>query len=338
MDLRGLSSRSVVGMFFEELEKATGLSWVKKVSVLFPSNQEMETYKWLGFSPALRRWIGGRNPKGLRENGIDIKNLKYESTLEVDVDDLRRDKTGQIKIRIGEQVDRAIAHWASLLSTLIINAESTVCYDGQFYFDDDHSEGKSGSQSNDLSASDYSDLAVTTPTNPTANELAKVILKMIQHMYTLKDDQGEPMNEFARKFLVMVPVPFWGAALQAITSQRLDTGSGTVDNPLYNQAAKSGEDKFELDLAPNPRLSWTNKLAIFRTDGRAKPFIRQAESLDGSLPASINDESYGIKVAVIGEGSEEEFKFGRHLYGIETNRNVGYGYWQQGTLATLSAK
>ena len=64
---------------------------------------------------------------------------------------MRRDKTGQIDIRIREQVQRAQAHWAKLLSDLIIAAESTVCYDGQYFFDTDHSEGDSGTQDNDLS-------------------------------------------------------------------------------------------------------------------------------------------------------------------------------------------
>ena len=31
----------------------------------------------------------------------------------------------------------------------------------------------------------------------------------------------------------------------------------------------------------------------------------------------------------IAEGSEEEFKNDRHLYGIKAIRNVGYGYWQK---------
>ncbi|MFK5283404.1 Mu-like prophage major head subunit gpT family protein, partial [Lacticaseibacillus paracasei] len=82
-------------------------------------------------------------------NSLSITNKHYENTLEVALRDLRRDKTGQIQARIQDFADRQLTHWASLLSTLIINAPSTVCYDGQFYFDTDHSEGSSGTQSND---------------------------------------------------------------------------------------------------------------------------------------------------------------------------------------------
>jgi len=315
MGLGGLSSRAIIGRFYETLEASLGKSWISKVAMLFPSNQEFETYKWLGFSPALREWIGGRQAKGLRENGITIENKKFEATLELDVDDLRRDKTGQIQVRIDELADRVNEHWAKLLSTLLINAESQVCYDGQFFFDTDHSEGDSGNQTNDLVTGDYSELNVATPTNPTANELANVILKLVQHFYGLKDDQGEPMNELARTFLVMVPVPFWGAALQAVRSNLLNTGSGSIDNPLKNA-------EVTINVVANARLTWTTKLAIFRTDGRAKPLIMQEEEK--------------IKMQAIAEGSEEEFKNNRHLYGVKAIRNVGYGYWQHAVLATLS--
>lgn len=315
MGLEGLSSRAIIGKFYQTLEAVTGKSWISKVGMLFPSNQESETYKWLGFTPALREWIGGRQAKGLRENGITIENKKFEATLEIDVDDLRRDKTGQIDIRIGELADRVDEHWAKLLSTLIINAESAVCYDGQYFFDTDHSEGDSGAQKNDLAAGDYGELNVDVATNPTANELANVILKMIQHMYGIKDDRGEPMNASAREFLVMVPVPMWGNALQAVRSKLLNAGTGARENPLLNAEVNIG-------VVANARLNWTTKLAVFRTDGRAKPLILQEEE--------------AIKMSAIAEGSEEEFKNNRHLYGVKTIRNVGYGYWQHGILATLS--
>ncbi len=315
MDQSGLGSRAIIGRFYETLQADFGQSWISRIGMLFQSDQASETYKWLGFSPMLREWLGGRLAKGLRENGITIQNTKYEATLEIDVDDLRRDKTGQIMVRVDELADRANSHWAKLMTTLIENGESTVCYDDQFFFDDDHEEGDSGSQSNDLDSGDYSEFNVTTPTNPTADELADIILKMIQHMYSLKDDQGEPMNEMAMNFLLMVPVSYYGAALQAVTKNNLNTGSGIRENPLAGKA-------FNITVVSNARLTWTTKLALFRTDGRAKPFILQEEK--------------AVSMSALAEGSEEEFKNNRHLYGVEAIRNVGYGYWQQAEIGTLS--
>jgi len=103
MGASSLGSRAIIGAFYNELEQNIGQTWVPDVSMLFESNQESETYKWLGMAPAMREWIGGRQAKGFRENGITIVNKKYESTMEVLCDEIRRDKTGQVMLRVAEQ-------------------------------------------------------------------------------------------------------------------------------------------------------------------------------------------------------------------------------------------
>ena len=131
MGATALSSRAIIGEFYATLQQDLGLSWIDSVSNLFDSNQESETYKWLGMAPAMREWIGGRQAKGFRTDGITIVNKNFEATLEVLVDEIRRDKTGQVMVRVRELAERTNAHWASLLSALLIAAESSVCYDGQ---------------------------------------------------------------------------------------------------------------------------------------------------------------------------------------------------------------
>lgn len=315
MDQSALGTKDIIGRFYLALEAAKNQAWANRIGMYFPSNQETENYKWLGMSPAMRQWIGGRQAKSLQANGISLTNVPYEATLEFNKRDMKRDKTGQIQVRIDDLARRANSHWNSLLSTLIIAGEDTVCYDGEYFFDTDHSEGSSGSQSNDLAVGDYSEMNVTTPANPTAAELADVILKMLQHIYSLKDDQGEPMNEEALEFTLMTPVNMWGAALKALTANNLNTGSGVVENSLTGKA-------FKITPVCNPRLTWTTKLALFRTDASSKPFILQEEE--------------GISISAIAEGSELEFNEGIHRYGIEASRTVGYGFWQQAVLATLS--
>lgn len=309
MSAKFLSSRDIIGSFLMRLSQAVGAEWINPLSMLFQSSQESETYKWLGMAPAMREWVGGRNAKGFRENGITIDNLEFEATMEVLVKELRRDKWGQILIRINEMADRTNAHWAKLLSQLIINGESTVCYDGQYFFDTDHSEGDSGSQSNDIGAS------ASSPTAPTAAEMETAIFAAIAKILSFKDDQGEPLNDGANAFHVMVPVPFLGASMAAVKSGTIVDGSGSRQNTL----AASG---FSLTVGVNPRLTWTTKIATFRTDGNVKPFIRQEEE--------------PVKIDSISEGSELEFNENKHHYGVKATRNVGYGYWQHACLTTFS--
>lgn len=310
MSAASLSSRAIIGEFYNTLEQNTGALWVPGTSMLVTSDQESETYKWLGMAPAMREWVGGRVAKGFRDNGITIVNKTFEATLEVLLDEIRRDKTGQVMVRVRELAGRTNSHWAKLLSTLIIAGEAAVCYDGQYFFDTDHAEGDSGTQSNDI------DSNIGTTTAPTAAEMETSILKAVEAIIGFKDDQGEPMNEEATSFLVMVPVPFMSAAAAALKNPVITDGSGSRTNTITNLGG------FSFELAVNPRLTWTTKFATFRTDGMTKPFIRQEEE--------------GVTVSAIAEGSELEFRENRHHYGIKAIRNVGYGYWQHACLTTMT--
>lgn len=310
-----LSSRAIIGEFYRTLESTTVPAWASGLSFRVESNQESETYKWLGMSPALREWIGGREAKGLRENGLTIANRLFEATLGIPLDDMRRDKTGQIMVRIQELADRAALHPASLLSTLIIAGESTACYDGQFFFDTDHSEGASGSQSNDLTF-DISDNGTGgTATAPTPLTIQRSILAAVAAIMGFKDDQGEPMNETASNFIAMVPPSYMGATVTALTSQTIGS--------LEENALANGRGGFRVTPVVNPRLTWTTKLAVFRSDGRVKPFIFQEEQ--------------DTRIDAVAEGSELEFRERRHEYGVTRICNVAYGYWQHAALVTIQA-
>lgn len=314
MDQSLLSSRAVVGMYYEALAAANGISWLDAVSNYFTSDQASEDYPWLGMPPALREWIGGRQAKGFSQNKVTIENKHYEATIEIALKDLRRDKTGQIRARLAEFAQRGQSHFASLLSTLIVNGPSTVCYDGQYFFDTDHSEGDSGTLDNDITT-DISAVPAEVHgivTAPSKEEMLFAITKSISQFFTFKDDKGEPMNEDAKSFLVMVPVGLAEAARAAISKLNV-IGPGMVSL-----------DGYSVGLAINPRLtsaSWTDEFVTFRTDGSIKPLIRQEET----EPAlKVKDET-----------SEYAFDNDAIQLGIDTWRNVGYGRWQGAVLNTL---
>jgi phage major head subunit gpT-like protein len=150
-DLDLLSSRAITGMYYAALETDPGLVWLDKVSNLFGSDQASETYNFLGQSPGMRQWVGNRQAKGFNGQGITILNTHYEGTIEIAKKDARRDKTGQIRARMGEFAQRGQTHWASLSSTLILNGAASLCYDGQYFFDTDHTEGENTTnQSNSI--------------------------------------------------------------------------------------------------------------------------------------------------------------------------------------------
>ncbi|MDR7220352.1 Mu-like prophage major head subunit gpT family protein [Aminobacter aminovorans] len=302
-----ITTNGVKGMILARLDTGPA-GWVMALAMRVTSDQASEDYAWLGASPALREFIGGRTPAELRENSFSISNKDFEGSITIKSKDMRRDKLGVISVRVNQLADRANDHPAKLMSALIVNGESTPCYDGQYFFDTDHVEGESGTLSNDIN------FDVATPTAPTDDEFAEAILAGIQAMYGFKDDRGEPINQSATEFTVMVPVPFMGAALKA-SAILLGNGGKTA-----TLAALKGQ--ININIVINPRLPWTTKFGIFRTDEAAKAFILQEEQIPD--------------VIALGEGSEYEQLNKEQLFGVDWTGNVGYGYWQFACLVTLT--
>ncbi len=311
-----ITKRGIIGTFFQALNAMDGMAWIAALSNYFISDQDMETYPWLGQSPVMREWIGGRHAKGLSENKITITNRHYEATIEFLRKHMRRDKSGQLMIRILDLARRTNSHWASLLSTLILAGESSVCYDGQYFFDTDHSEGDSGTQSNDLSI-DISSLPTSvhgTTTLPSVEEFQLCIAQAVAAIIAFKDDQGEPMNEDATAFNVMVPMPLMSVAYNSVT---------TLGQVAASQTALEGLKKdFTIDVTVNPRLTWTTKSMVSRTDSAVKSFIRQEET--------------GVNLAIKGDDSDFAFDNDAWQVGIDSWRNVDYGFWQNSCLFTMS--
>ena len=310
-----ITVKEINGMIFDELENAAMMNWVGPLSLFTTSNSAQEKYGWLGQVPIMRKWDGPRELKQLTEFNFTIVNEPYEATLAVNKKDQMRDKTGQLKIRIADLARREQSHWANLLSTLINNAKTENSFDGVSFFNASHESGDSGTLSNLLTSTDVTDLNVATATAPTASEMANAINGVIGQFYTFKDDQGEPINEGATKFIVMTgAAPIWRAAQTAATKRIVE---GTIDNPIVDSG-------LTIEVVFNSRLStdFTDEFIVFRSDDSIGPFIRQQEG--------------PIEVESLVDGSDHAFKNHEWLFGINTSRAAGFGLWQNAIHATLS--
>lgn len=317
--MQHITSAGVRGRFYRLLETSQSLVWPMELcGEPFPSDQALETYPFAGMSPAMREWIGKRAAKQLSEKKIEVRNRKFESTIAVPVDDLRRDKTGQLDMRLNELVIRSRTHWASLLSTLIAAGTGTTmgsAYDGKAFFSASHSEGKSGTLRNTVTKTQVPSLDVTTTTAPTPDEFSSAIMDVIDYFLEFKDDQGEPLNEDAMEFRVMVPRALSGTAKKSVRANFLSTGSGVRDNLIIENP------DFNVRVITNTRLSWTDSFAVFRVDGNTRPFIMQ--------------EELGPVWSQKAEGSDFEHDNDAHEYGVKVQRNVAFGQWQHAIYATF---
>jgi len=295
-DPRVLSAAGLKSEFFDSFEKFTPL--FPDVTTRIVSNKDKETYAFLGSVPPMRPWGRGRLARGLFVESYDIENEKYESTIEVDRDEIDDDQTGQIRLRIREMAERAATHKDLLLAELLVNGHSAGyhSYDGVPFFNTNHESGNSGVQSNIV------DVNITTPADYTVSDLRVALKQGIARLLSLKDDQGEPMNTDATGLVAVVPPSMYIDALEALNAQIIANTSNVM------QAAAQ--------VRAFARLTTATEFYLLKTNVTVRPFIFQDRA-----PVEFKARE---------EDSEKGFTQEVFQYGVRARYNLTYGYWQRG--------
>lgn len=294
-----LTMRAIRGDYFLALNQQLAASWARQICSVYPTDQEMEEYPWIGAAPNLRKWEGERTMQQLRTDKITLVNDEYETGIEFRVKDLRRDKTAQMQARVRDLAARVATFPDKLLTALIV--ANGNAYTGSAYFGT-HVVGNSGNIVNALTAGGH---GLAGGATPTTDQQSKNLLIMMQQLMGFLDDQGEPLNETARQFAVMVPVQLWAPTVAAIAAAFT---SASATNPLAELIAKTG-----VTMVPmlNARLSTQNQQYMFRMDAGIRPFILQEETV---LPAEIGPDSERAKLtnkAYFGHGWSGAVGYGR---------------------------
>jgi len=298
----GLTAAGLKSEFFSRFDAMKPL-WPELCTTI-QSNKESEKYAFLGTVPPLREFGSGRLARGLFTETYDVANQKFECTLEVDRDEISDDQTGQIRIRISELAERAATHKDSEIARLLVNGHSAGfhAYDGKPFFAPDHSSGKSGSQSNILTP------AAAVPATPTVAEIRAAIKSAIATLLSLKDDQGEPMNDDASGLMVLCPPTMYVDALEALQASII----GSTSNVLESAAA----------VKAFSRLTAPETFYVGKTNVSVRPFISQ--------------DREPIEFMAREQDSDDGFKREKFLYGVRARYRVTYGYWQRMLKATFT--
>lgn len=288
----GLKTNFMTGMKSAE---AGGALIYKEATTEIPSNKGQETYAWLGESPKLRKWTAERAPKKLRENGFTIVNEKWEGSISVSEDALEDDQYGQIKIRAQELGANVPSGLEEQFETILEAGTSTVCYDGQYFFDTDHSEGDSGTQVNYYNGAGYA-FGVTG------------IKALWTKMRNFKDDRGRPAGY--RPTHIVVPSGLeWEA--EQIFNPTVALGSTTVADRVLSGKLKVLVGDF---LTNNGTLA---NSAYYLLDLRrvVKPFIYQNRRAPRWTALDKPD-------------SQAMWERGEAYYGVDLRYAFGYGDWR----------
>ncbi|MDR2136408.1 MAG: Mu-like prophage major head subunit gpT family protein [Treponema sp.] len=145
----------VRGEFAAQLAALEANPLYKTLATVITSNTASNTYGWLGQFPKLREWVGDRVINDIKEASYAIANRLYEATLGVKRVDIEDDNLGIYRPLARAMADEVLAFFNRNIAALLTGGFSTLCFDGQNFFDVDHpvypnadGTGSAGSVSN----------------------------------------------------------------------------------------------------------------------------------------------------------------------------------------------
>ena len=293
-DIPRLLTYGLRTLFFNEFNTPADTSWQDIVTEI-PSNGAKESYGWLGSTPAMREWVSERMPKALKDNGFSITNKRFEASMSVTQEAIDDDQYGQIMIRV-RQLAEAAKNYYPERAYAVFTAGNTsaygTCYDGKNFFANNHSEGKSGTQNNLLSAT-------LSSASLTAARTA---------MMRFKDENGKAMGISGNTLIV--PPELETTALELVGGDLITRYvSSTVDAvPTVNV------HKGKYNVIVTPAITDVDSWYLSATNRITKPLIfqnRKATKFD-SLEGS----------------SDTNFSRGEYQYGVSNRFEFGYADWR----------
>lgn len=124
--------------FQQAFDAAAARDDYKELVTIITSNTKSNSYAWLGNFPQMREWIGDRVINDMKESSYTIENKKYEATLGVDRTDIEDDNLGQYRVLAQTQGQETVDFFWRQIAKLIVGGFTSLCYDGQNFFDTDH--------------------------------------------------------------------------------------------------------------------------------------------------------------------------------------------------------
>ncbi len=122
---------------FQAGQQQAAPQW-NKVAMAINSASKSNTYGWLGKFPAFREWVGDRVLNDMQAHSYQILNKTYESTVAVDREDIEDDNLGIYSPLMQEMGRMVEIQPDELVYGLLAAGETSLCYDGQNFFDAEH--------------------------------------------------------------------------------------------------------------------------------------------------------------------------------------------------------
>lgn len=262
----------------------------QNTTMLVPSGSSQNDYTWLSRFPKMRKWLGDKVLKALVAHQYTVVNDDWEATVEVDRNDIEDDNLGIYGPQAQEAGFSAKQLPDELDADLKNNSFSNTCYDGQYFYDTDHSVAGSSVSNKGTAA-----LSAATTAEAAASYGAARLAVM-----SFTDDEGRPLALIPD--LLEVP-----PALEATGRLLMENEKLTDESPNpYRGTAK---------LLVNPRLTSSTAWFLHVTNRPVKPFVYQERKKPEFVQQTTAE-------------SDSVFMRKKFRFGTEARAAGGYGLWQ----------
>jgi len=261
------------------------------------SDNASELYAWLDELDELREWIGPRQVQNLSARVQELENKLYESTIGIKRTHVEDDRLGIYTPRV-EMLGASAAMWPEKLVVDALKAGgSTLCYDGQYFFDTDHpvdpDNAGSATQSN-----------LHTSTALSGDNYATKRAAFA----SIKGRNGVPLGLLPD--LLIVPPALEALAKSIVMADYVGVAVGS------SAATQNNPNKGTADVLVLPRLAGQdNTWYLAHTGLPIKPLIFQERTAPEMTPRTAPD-------------SDNVFERDEFQWGVRARGAAGYGLWQ----------
>ena len=309
-----LSSRAIIAQMLLSLE-IRRFWWASVVDRVTSNQLNGEDYGFIGGPGQMVEGLGDIEAREPGSFPWFIRNRHFQLACKIKNLEFRHAAREKLERYIQAHTTVAGNHPGVLIKDLVNTAETATCYDGEAFFATSHPV-LDATQSNLITKT------VVSAAAPTEAEIEMALLEAIARIYTLTDDQGNPVNDGLSAFEVACPAAIWPHVLKVIAKLRLNGGGDSV---LANgQSVEVGADGFRFRVRPNlvPGMTGTLFDLYAQTERDGAPFIWQV--------LEDTEEKF------LGLDSEYSTVNGHVLAVLRRSYNMAFGRYQRAVRTKLT--
>lgn len=144
-----LNAQLVFSSYYQDgvnaLRDGFDILWPQKATKATIPGTEESVYGFLAEMPQFRKWQGERQAKRLKVGSYSLRVEDYEYSYEVGRNDIKYDRFGILQDHFKGAGMAERRFYEKLINATQAAGKTTLCMDGQFFYDTDHPSGLDGS-------------------------------------------------------------------------------------------------------------------------------------------------------------------------------------------------